>query len=358
MNEHKPTLITGGCGFVGRHLIKTLLERNYRELWIVDDLSTGAHPRTWLNDSWKETKTDTATVFESARGTLYFVQADAQSFLYAETLKSSPTKLPNSFGDVFHLASIVGGRALIDGDPIMVSKDLGIDAAFFYWLTRKSSTVGRVMYASSSAAYPISLQGDNGAIALTETDIDFSKGLGVPDMTYGWSKLTGEYLSTLAHKHYGIHIACVRPFSGFGEDQDLTYPTPSIALRVARGDNPIEVWGTGEQGRDFIHIDDCTDAFFAILEKVQDGSGVNIGTGIPTSFNTLIKHLLEIEDRTATIKPLTDKPIGVTSRYANPTYLNKTIGWYPKMTLTEGLQKVLEGAKQRLAGTALPFIIE
>jgi len=79
--------------------------------------------------------------------------------------------------------------------------------------------------------------------------IDFTSGeLGQPDMTYGWSKLTGEYLSCLAAKQYGVHIACVRPFSGYGEDQDLSYPVPAIAYRVARGDDPVAVWGTGEQG--------------------------------------------------------------------------------------------------------------
>jgi UDP-glucose 4-epimerase len=356
MNEQKPALVTGGCGFVGRHLIKGLLERGYREIWIVDDLSTGTHPRSWLSAKWQEAEEGEHTTFSSERGTLHFIHTDAQQFLLEEA--ATPSKLPAQLGDVVHLASIVGGRSLIDGDPIMVAKDLGIDAAFFFWLTRNPLKVERALYASSSAAYPISLQGEEGAVALKESDIDFSKGLGVPDMTYGWSKMTGEYLSRLAHKNYGIHIACVRPFSGFGEDQDLTYPTPSIALRVARGDDPIEVWGTGEQGRDFIHIDNCIDACFAILDKVRDGAGVNIGTGSLTSFNTLIREMLKLEGKDAVIKPLIDKPVGVNARYADITYLTETIGWKPKLTLEEGLKLVLEGARARLNGTNLPFTLE
>ncbi len=236
-------------------------------------------------------------------------------------------------------------------------KDLGIDAAFFLWITRKPDAVERVMYASSSAAYPIHLQGEEGALALMESHIDFGPSLGVPDLTYGWSKLTGEFLAQIAHKRYGIKIASVRPFSGYGEDQDLTYPTPSIALRVARGDDPIEVWGTGEQGRDFIHIDDCVDAFFAILDQVEDGRGINIGSGTLTSFNDLIRHMLKSEGRSASIKPLSDKPVGVAARYADTTHLFNKVGWRPRISLDEGMRRVLAGAHARLAGTELPFII-
>ena len=82
-----------------------------------------------------------------------------------------------------------------------------------------------MLYPSSSAAYPIDLQTDEAAIALKETDIDFAKN-GEPDMTYGLVKIDWEYLAKIAAKHYGVHITCIRPFSGYGEDQDLTYPIP------------------------------------------------------------------------------------------------------------------------------------
>ncbi len=103
---------------------------------------------------------------------------------------------------------------------------------------------------SSSAAYPVNLQTSQGAVALKESDIDFEKNLGTPDMTYGWSKLTGEFLARIAARHYGVKVVCIRPFSGYGEDQDLTYPVPAIAARAARKEDPFEVWGTGKQGRD------------------------------------------------------------------------------------------------------------
>lgn len=354
----KPVLVTGGCGFVGRHLLRTLLARGRTDIWIIDDLSTGRHPRSWLSDAWSEEERDGCVVYTSARGTLTFVLTDALGYFRDHALGCGTLPCPEAFSDVFHLASIVGGRALIDGDPIMVASDLGIDAMFFFWLTRDPKRAERVLYASSSAAYPTRLQGVKDAEALVERDIDFRANLGTPDMTYGWAKLTGEYLAQLAHERYGVHIACVRPFSGYGEDQDLSYPTPSIALRVARGDDPIEVWGTGKQGRDFVHIDDCVEAFFPILDKVADGSGVNIGTGTPTSFIELIERMLRLEGRSARILPLADKPVGVMTRYADITYMSQSIGWKPRLSLDEGLAKVLSGARERLAGKDLPFTLE
>ncbi|MCK7536124.1 MAG: NAD-dependent epimerase/dehydratase family protein [Marinilabiliales bacterium] len=128
-----------------------------------------------------------------------------------------------------------------------VALDLSIDAEFFYWITRHKPE--RVLYPSSSAAYPTSLQTESDAIALSEGDIDFKKNLGVPDMTYGWSKMTGEFLAQIAAKHYGVSVVCIRPFSGYGEDQDLTYPVPAIAARAARQEDPFEVWGSGKAGK-------------------------------------------------------------------------------------------------------------
>lgn len=350
MPHNKPILVTGGCGFVGRHLIKKLLAEG-ESLWIVDNLSTGIDPKHWLPPEWEEAtpqKTSAPRAFHKGSQTLLFLETNALTFFEDQIAKKTSVAIPH-FSDVYHLASIVGGRSLIDGDPLLVAYDLAIDALFFAWVTRFPEHVERVLYASSSAAYPTTLQGEEGAIALKEKYIDFSSGtLGQPDMTYGWSKLSGEYLARLAHERYGVHTACVRPFSGYGEDQDLSYPTPAIALRVARHENPIEVWGTGEQARDFVHIDDCVDAMRLILERVNDGRGINIGSGTLTSFNTLISTLCHLEGHHAEIRRLLDKPVGVTTRYADTHVLSNEIGWQPQISLEEGLRRVLTGAHERI----------
>jgi nucleoside-diphosphate-sugar epimerase len=222
-----------------------------------------------------------------------------------------------------------------------VAIDLAIDATFFRWVVRNREQIGRVLFASSSAAYPIHLQADQGAIALKEAYISFDENLGQPDMTYGWSKLSGEYLARIAAQHYGVHVACVRPFSGYGGDQDGTYPVPAIARRAALREDPLIVWGTGEQGRDFVHIDDCIDAMLVALEKISDGTGVNIGSGQLTTFKQLAQLFADLAGYTPIVKPLIDKPMGVHSRYADTTEMEARLGWRPRVSLRDGMRRVL-----------------
>lgn len=344
-------LVTGGCGFVGRHLLAKLQGR-HKDLLIVDNLSTGRHPEEWLSGFSRRTNGE-LEVFVKEETTIYFAKCDAMDFFWKE-LRGEGIMPACHVDEVYHLASIVGGRAVIDGDPLLVATDLAIDALFFRWVAGNKDKIGRVLYASSSAAYPVELQqviGTEGSIALREDMISFTGNIGKPDMTYGWSKLTGEYLATLAAERYGVHIACVRPFSGYGEDQDLSYPVPAIALRAARRENPITVWGSGKQARDFVYIDDCVDAMFTIIEKVKDGSGVNVGTGQLTSFIDVAQMFVRLEGYHADIKPLISAPVGVQSRFCDPTLIN-SLGWRPATSLENGFAKVLKFAHVRRTQTS------
>ena len=217
----------------------------------------------WLGIPLKKTVNELEIYGEDER--LCFIKEDFRVTL--NKLVHQPGYLKNDLGlniekftDVYHFAAIVGGRAMIDGDPIQVALDLSIDAEFFFWVSRHKPQ--RVLYPSSSAAYPVSLQTQANTIQLKETDIDFNN-MGQPDMTYGWTKLTGEFLAKITAKHYGVSITCIRPFSGYGEDQDYSYPTPAIARRAVFKEAPFEVWGSGHQGRDFVHIDDVLDCIEA-----------------------------------------------------------------------------------------------
>ncbi|MDP2235223.1 MAG: NAD-dependent epimerase/dehydratase family protein [Bacteroidales bacterium] len=334
-------LVSGGCGFVGRNMVKRLLKTTSDNVFMVDDLSIGRHPKEWLEGYQAEMNGDIEVIGQEGR--LFFWKGDFRNLLFY--MREKPRYIQEKYGldfegfsDVFHFAAIVGGRMKIEGDPMIVALDLSIDAEFFHWVTQHKPE--RVLYPSSSAAYPVSLQTTDGAIALSEGDIDFNKNLGTPDMTYGWSKLTGEFLAQIAAKHYGVSVACIRPFSGYGEDQEHSYPVPAIAARAAKREDPFEVWGSGKQGRDFVHIDDVLDFIFMLLDNVSDGSAYNIGSGRLTSFLELIEVFGEIAGYKPTIKPLLDKPVGVHSRYANMELVDQKFGWKPKISLREGMERV------------------
>lgn len=343
----KVHLVSGGCGFVGRNLVKRLYQTTQDRLLIVDDLSTGTSPEIWFPDFCIEKRADFQYLDKEKR--VIFWKGDFKHFLWY--MRNEKDWLQKKFdierlNDVYHFAAIVGGRSKIDGDPMAVALDLAIDAELFYWAVHHRPD--RILYPSSSAAYPISLQTDSTAIALKETDIQFGGALGQPDMTYGWSKLTGEYLAQIAAKYYGLKVACVRPFSGYGEDQDLSYPIPAIAARAAKKEDPFEVWGTGYQGRDFVHIEDCIDCILLAINNIEDGSAINIGFGKLTTFREIIDLFCEFAGYKPTIKPLLDKPVGVHSRYADMTYVNHKFGWYPKISLREGMKRVYDAAVKKL----------
>ena len=122
---------------------------------------------------------------------------------------------------------------------------------------------------------------------------------------------------------------------------------PSIALRAAKREKPLTVWGSGLQGRDFVHIDDCIEAALRTLAKVEDGSAVNIGSGALTNFREVAALFAKLEGYDTEIKPLEDKPTGVHSRYADISRMKQVLGWEPTISIEEGFGRVLRVAHER-----------
>lgn len=285
--QNKKIFISGNLGFVGLHFTKLLKQNNH----IVGvDIKDGKDCR----DFFKINK--------------------------------------EQFDLVIHLAAIVGGRETIEGNPIAVATDLSIDAEMFNWAVNTKQP--KVVYFSSSAAYPIGKQ--ETAYQLSESDINLQD-IKNPDMTYGWAKLTGEMLAEYARKQ-GVSVYVFRPFSGYGEDQDLTYPFPSFIKRIKDKVPEFEIWGTGTQVRDFIHIDDiCAAVMKAVELDIQEP--INLGSGVGTSFIELANQMMDISGHHVPIKTDETKPVGVMYRVSDN---RKMLNFYqPKISLEEGIKRCL-----------------
>jgi len=139
------SVVTGGCGFVGRHLTRRHLEMGH-DVWIIDDLSTGLHPDQWLGGASQAGAAGGAVKYRFGARIVTFVHEDLSVTMLKQlgTIKGEKANFPSS-GFVFALASVVGGRATIEGDPMHVAADLGIDALFFLWLVRNAKKVGKVL---------------------------------------------------------------------------------------------------------------------------------------------------------------------------------------------------------------------
>jgi len=232
------------------------------------------------------------------------------------------------FDLVIHLAAVVGGRKMIEGAPLALAVDLAIDAEMFGWALRTKP--GRIVYFSSSAAYPIEYQNGQSR-RLHEIDIDLEH-IHTPDMTYGWAKLTGEMLAVHARAQ-GQIVHVFRPFSGYGADQALDYPFPSFIDRAKRKADPFQIWGDGEQVRDFIHIDDIVGAVFVGIEAGIET--VNLCSGRATSFNELAALVTAAVGYSPEFGHLESAPVGVTYRVGDSTLMNTF--YTPKISLEEGI---------------------
>lgn len=285
-------LITGSHGFVGRAFRRAL---PYAQLTLVD-LKNGV---------------------------------DCREFFKLET---------KQYDLVIHLAALVGGRMTIENEPISLAVDLAIDAEFAMWALRTKQPY--IVYFSSSAAYPIALQTAAKKHKLKEKDINFIK-IGQPDMTYGWTKLTGEVLTEYLRAE-GVKVLTLRPFSGYGTDQDLTYPFPSIIQRAILDSNPFNIWGSATTTRDFIHIDDVVDATIEMV-KNHCNQTVNLCTGRPTTFLELAQMALTALGHTNKRKfaILKDKPSGVAYRVGDPAKMSEY--YTPKISLEEGVDLAIRG---------------
>lgn len=294
-------LLTGSEGFVGRHFMKKLDGHDITEIDIV-------HKNP----------------------------VDARDFFRNDN---------THYDLVIHLAAVVGGRATIEGAPLSVAVDLAIDSEAFQWAIRTKPK--HFVYYSSSAAYPIELQRQFNHIGevdvelnnykMKESDIDLNK-IKNPDLTYGWSKLTGEMLAHYA-KEEDVNVHIFRPFSGYGSDQALDYPFPSFVQRAKRQHKDFRIWGTGKQVRDWIHIDDIVDATMTAVTEDIEGA-INLCSGRPTEFLELAEIMMKEAGYKGRLCPDITAPTGVMYRVGDPTKLNTF--YTPKISLEEGIRRALK----------------
>lgn len=290
-------LVTGDAGFVGRNYVRFLKD----EGWDVYGMDIATDPR---DDAFK------------------FFAEDSEEF----------------FDLIVHCAYEVGGRAHIDGSNMALAKNVAMDASMFQWALNGGAS--SVLYFSSSAAYPIAYQhklfveGAPVEDRLLEEDFINYDSVLTPDANYGWAKLTGERVAKAASEQ-GLRVHVVRPFSGYGGDQDSCYPFPAILERAKHGD--LSVWGPEGQTRDFIHIDDVVRGSYQIYLN-DERRAVNLSTGVGTTMGQLAQLAYSIYHDTNNVPDVSydeDKPTGVFYRVGDPELFNQH--YVPQISIEEGV---------------------
>jgi nucleoside-diphosphate-sugar epimerase len=303
--------VTGAAGFVGSHMIPALVARGY-EVDAVDTRHINYWPKaSMVGVSFMDFSADALDWFRRPR---------------------------SSYDLVVHLAANVGGRAVIDGRPLSVATNLALDSWLFRWAQEVEP--GRVLYFSSSAAYPVHWQQRDRFYRLAEDWIDPVRPVS-PDATYGLCKVIGERLALELTAAGGPPVTVVRPFSGYGADQSLDYPWPSFVARAAAFEDPFTVWGDGTAVRDWIHIDDVVEGALALCAAGVAGP-VNLCTGVGTSFDELRRMVTFAAGYEPAPDFRLDAPQGVWRRVGDPTLMLEH--YVPTRSLEVEVQRAVRAA--------------
>jgi len=308
-------LVTGGASFIGSHLVDALVGQGAR-VRIVDDLSSGRldNIRHHLN-----------------AGSVEFVQADLREPGVARAAM-------RDIQTVFHLAADHGGRGYVDTHQAGPATDFFLGGLIF-WEARRAG-VEKVVYASSGCVYPNYLQTDpNRDLYLTE---DLVKPPYDADNLYGWAKLMNELTLQAYCREYGMKGASCRYFTVYGPRGKENHAVIAMIARAFVGENPFEVWGDGNQVRNWTYVDDIVRGTLLAGEKIDDGTAVNLGTMERVRVIEAVRMVLEYTGHKAEIRLRPDMPTGPMNRVADNSLARRLLGWEPQVAFKDGLKRTID----------------
>jgi len=321
-------LVTGGASFIGSHLVDSLLKKG-ADVRVADDFSSGKlenleyRLRKRGKGEWK-------------RGNLSVHRVDLKN-------RALTRKMIRGTEFVFHLAAQHGGRGYIHTHPAECCTNMALDQIVFEEAWRAG--VERVCFASSACVYPHYLQEEaKSSYLLKEEDADpFVRDKAFADLEYGWSKLMSEMALKAYHREYGLKASSVRVFTAYGERENETHAIIALIAKALVRMDPFEIWGTGDQDRNFTYVGDIVDAMLLAAEKIEDASPVNAGRADRITLNQAAEIVFNLSGwRPQKISHDVSKPVGVASRAADLTRAKKLLGWEPKVSYEDGFKRTID----------------
>lgn len=317
MWKNKRILVAGGCGFIGSNLVSRLIK-------------LGAIV------SFTERK-DQNTVR---------VRNEDQCIVFSVDLtKQKDCELVTKKQDIiFMAAAVTHGAMFMKKNPLalvtpnIMMNALMLDASY-------KNKVKKFVFISSSAAYP-----DTKDIAVKEEDM-FN---GEPPECYfpvAWMKRYSEILCrTYATKlKKRMQTFVIRPSNLFGPfddyDFETSHVTASLIRKVAEHHNPIEIWGTGDDIRDIIYIDDFIDGMLLAVEKLRRYEPINIAYGKAYSVREILWILLKSDGYEPEIVFNSDKPSMIPIRLIDTSKAIRLLGFKPKTDVFDALAHTLQWYK-------------
>ncbi len=308
----RSVLVLGGAGFIGSHLVDRLVDEAPRRVSVVDNLFLGR----------EENLSDAATRLGDS---LRFHNLDAtDDEALARVIRDDETEV------VFNLAVVPLPASL---ERPMWSVEHNVRLALVPCELLRTGAFETLIHVSSSEAY--------GSAEYVPMDEDHPP---VPSTPYAASKLAGDQI-VLSYQHtFGLDAAIIRPFNNFGPRQNAgSYAgiIPIVVNRATAGE-PIEIYGDGEQTRDFVFVRDTADAIVRIYEEpATRGRIVNIASGREVSVNELVRLLLDALGSDVPVNHVEPRPGDVRRHWASIDLARELIGYQPRTSLRDGLAETV-----------------
>jgi nucleoside-diphosphate-sugar epimerase len=307
-------LVTGGAGFIGSNICKKLVSQGCF-VRVVDNLLTGK-------------RSNLAAITDR----IEFIEADMGDEEIAHTCMKG-------IDFCLHQGALPSVPRSVD-DPATTHRHC-LDATFTLLLAARDAGIKRFVYASSSSIY-----GDAPTLPKVESMLP------QPLSPYAAAKLAGEYYAEVFYKVFGLETISLRYFNVFGPHQDPTSQyaaaIPAFVTAILKN-KPPTVYGDGLQSRDFTYVDNVVDAnLLAARVKHTAGEVVNIACGQAVTVNEVINLINELLGKRINPIYVAPRPGDVKHSLADITLAKKLIGFKPKISFRQGLEKTIEWYRDNL----------
>jgi UDP-glucose 4-epimerase len=317
MDKEMNMLVTGGAGFIGRWVVKKLLDDGHH-VWVLDDLSNG--------------RKENLAEFAEHKGLKEFIIGDIKNENLLEALFDSV-----SFDMCYHLGASINVQDSID-DPRTTFNNDTVGTFYIMEQCRKHNV--KVVFMSTCMVYDRCM--DEAGI----TEEHPTK----PASPYAGAKIAAENMVLSYYYAYGLPVVVIRPFNTYGPFQKTGGEGGVVAIFIRNQLKglPLNIYGDGTQTRDLLYVEDC--ARFVVEAGYSDavnGEIVNAGLGRDITINDLAAFIAqgnEYAPQQVEVKhvPHIHPQSEIQKLLCNYTKAKRMLGWEPKVTLEEGIAKTRE----------------
>lgn len=320
--------VTGGAGMIGSNLVKRLVADQH-EVKVIDNLWRGKMVNLEVNGKYLiNLKND-------------FFNIDLNNPANIPTVE----KIIGNVDVVIHLADIVAGIGYVFNKQYEIfTLNNSINTNLFR--AASNTNIKKLIYVGTACSFPLELQKGLDSV-LNDGDLFPAN----PESAYGWSKLIGQLELRYLAEIVPFEINTLMFHNVYGPnceyEGERTQVIPSLINRIieTKDGDTIEVWGSGNQGRAFVYVDDIVEAINKTIHKTNLPEYMQIGPNYCTSIKELVETLIEISGKKINIHFDITKPEGDKGRYANFEKAKDSINWSPEVSLKEGLKRTYEWVK-------------